>query len=216
MNVTLRQRWTLLLAVGLLLFMVECRAVPAQQTEAPTATPTPTLAATQPVASPTPTPTPTPVRVVPGTPVPTDNPCAGLGGAIEVQVLVGPAEAVGLNPVVVGEIPFSVTTSQAPYTVQGKSHLSYADVLQKDWGTYEVSLELDAALSGECTPEPNPGQLQVKMEFSGQQTVDVKAQQFQGSYPWSGSHTFDLDFPLLDGATAEGEGWLLMLRLQQQ
>ena len=66
------------------------------------------------------------------------------------QVLVGPADAVGLEPVAVGSVPFSVPSDHEPYAVQGGGSISYSDVLQKEWGTYEVTLDLQTTLSGEC------------------------------------------------------------------
>ena len=75
---------------------------------------------------PTVTPTPTNViQVVPPTNTPTPSKCAGLAGELEVMVLVGPAEVVGLEPHSVGSIPFTVTTDGAPYILQGGGDLVY-------------------------------------------------------------------------------------------
>ena len=133
---------------------------------------------------------------------------------MEMQVLVGPADAVGLEPVAVGSVPFSVTSDQEPYTVQGGGDISYSNVLQKEWGTYEVTLDLQTTLSGECVAGAAGESLQLRLDMTGEQMVEVQAEAFHGEYPWSGEVSRDLNFPLIDGATAEGEGWVLVLHLQ--
>ena len=129
------------------------------------------------------------------------------------QVLVGPAEVVGLEPCAVGSIPFSVTSDDEPYTVQGGGDISYADTLGAEWGTYEVTLDLQTTLSGECVAGAGGEALQLRLDMAGQQMVEVQAEDFHGEYPWSGEVSLDLSFPLTDGATAQGEGWVLVLHL---
>jgi len=41
----------------------------------------------------------------------------------------------------------------------------------------------------------------------------VDAQDFHGEYPWSGAHTLNLSFPQQEGATAQGEGWVVVLHI---
>jgi hypothetical protein len=118
-----------------------------------------------------------------------------------------------LEPVAVGSVPFAVTSDDAPYTVQGGGAISYADVLVKEWGTYEVTLNLEANLSGECVAEADGQALEVILSMTGQQMVEVDAEGFQGDYPWEGDVSLDLTFPLVDGATAQGEGWVLVLHV---
>jgi hypothetical protein len=130
-----------------------------------------------------------------------------------VQVVVGPAEAAGLEPVAVGSVPFSVTSDDASYIVQGGGAISYADILVKEWGTYEVTLDLQANLRGECVAEADGQALEVTLAMAGEQMVKVDAEGFQGEYPWAGDVSLDLTFPLVDGATAQGEGWVLVLHL---
>lgn len=168
--------------------------------EEPTETPTPTLAAGG-GASPTP-------AVAP-------SPCQGLAGALEVQVLVGPAEAAGLEPVAVGEIPIAVVSEAPPYVVEGGGAISYEAVLEKEWGTYAVTMDMDVAVNGECEAPENEGTLQLRIEMSGEQMVEVDAEGFQGEYPWAGEHELQVAFPLEDGATAEGEGWTFVLHLNR-
>jgi hypothetical protein len=179
----------------------------------PLSTPTPTIGTAEPTVAPTVTPTPPAAS----RPAPTSEPptslCAGLSGEIEVQVLVGPAEAVGLEPTAVGTVPFAVTTDQAPFAVQGGGDISYADVLVERWGTYDVTLDLQTTLTGECVGEADAPALQLVLQMSGQQMVKVEAEGFQGEYPWSGETSLDLTFPLVEGATAQGEGWVLVLHL---
>ena len=185
-------------------------------------TPTPTLAPRGPTpevtevpGSPTPTPTLVPGRTGPSQPEPSSNPCVGVSGDIEVRVLVGPADAAGLEPLAVGEIPFAVVTDEAPYIVEGAGHISYADILVEEWGTYEVTLDLDNTVSGECVGGADGAQLNVTVVSSGQQMVEVDGEDFHGEYPWSGTNSFDLTFPVVEGATAEGEGWAFVLHLHQ-
>jgi hypothetical protein len=162
----------------------------------------------------TPTPTPT-VGLLPvaTTPAPAASRCEGLAGQLEIQVLVGPAEAVGLEPVAVGSVPFAVTGSEPPYLVQGQGPISYEDTLQKVWGTYAVTMELDVAVQGDCSGQAGGEQLDLALEMTGEQLVVVEAEGFQGEYPWSGTRTQELTFPLEEGATAQGEGWVIVLHL---
>ena len=118
-----------------------------------------------------------------------------------------------MEPVAVGSIPFSVTSDQEPYAIQGGGDISYADTLQKEWGTYEVTLDLQTTLSGECVAGAGGEALQLRLNMVGEQMVEVQAEAFHGEYPWSGEVSRDVKFPLIDGATAQGEGWVLVLHL---
>jgi hypothetical protein len=139
--------------------------------------------------------------------------CQGLAGQLEIQVLVGPAEAVGLEPVAVGSVPFAVSGSEPPYLVQGQGPISYDATLQQSWGTYAVTMELDVAVQGECSGQAGGEQLDVAVEMTGEQLVVVEAEGFHGEYPWSGTQTRELALPLEEGATAEGEGWAIVLHV---
>lgn len=150
-----------------------------------------------------------------GTPQPSLDQCDGLGGTLELQVLVGPSEVVGLEPVAVGSIPFSVETSQGFTTVQGSGPITYQDVLEEEWGTYTVNFDLETAVSGTCISNEQSAVLSLIINMSGEQFVEVNAQGFHGEYPWSGSHEFNLDFPVVEEASAEGEGWLFLLHLNE-
>ena len=212
MNVIKKNLWPLLAILAVIASSVMCSPTEDEATQAPTPTPTSTPSGEVPSPEPVPTATPTPVTVLPGraTPAPTiASPCGGLSGSIEVRILVGPADAVGLEPYSVGSVPFAVTSSEPPYIVQGQGHLSYQDVLVEDWGTYEVTLDMDISLSGECGEEG----LDLVLEMSGSQLVEVTAEGFHQQYPWAGVHTLNLVFPLVEGSTAEGEGYILVLHL---
>lgn len=141
------------------------------------------------------------------------NQCARLSGVLEMQVLVGPAEVVGLEPIAVGEIPFSVVSEGGINSVQGSGHILYQDVLEREWGTYTVSFEMDAEISGECVQEGGNAVLNVSLVVTGDQLVEVDAEGFQGDYPWSGTYTYNLSFPAEDGASMDGEGWAFILHL---
>jgi hypothetical protein len=129
------------------------------------------------------------------------------------RVLVGPSDAVGLEPHAVGDIPFAVTTDDAPYGVQGGGPISYADILVEEWGTYAVTMDLQITISGECVGGAGEEELHLIVEMTGSQMVEVTSPDFHGEYPWAGTHTFDLVFPLMEGASAGGEGWELILHL---
>ena len=143
------------------------------------------------------------------------NRCEGLSGALEMQVLVGPAEAAGMEPVAVGDIPFSVVTNGSTHAIQGNGDISYQQVLEKEWGTYSVILDLNVIISGECSGVSGSEMLNTTVEVSGEQVVEVRSDGFSGDYPWSGTHQLELTFPLEEGVSAEGEGWLFILHLNK-
>jgi hypothetical protein len=136
-----------------------------------------------------------------------------LAGQLEVLILVGPAEAVGLEPVAVGSVSFAVTTSTPPYLVEGQGPISYEATLAREWGTYAVTMDMQTAVQGECSGEAGSEQLGLVLEMTGEQLVVVDAGGFQGEYPWAGTQSRDLAFPLEEGATAQGEGWAVVLHL---
>lgn len=234
-----RQNWPALLAVLLLvLLLAACGASPTADVKEATATPDagPGESPASPTPTFTPTHTPTPVAVVTEEPPPTDTPtptplppaaghstptvppsrCAGLSGTLEMQVLVGPADAAGMEPVAVGNAPFSVAASQPPYLIQGGGPISYDDMATFDWGTYSVSLSMDTTISGECTGSGGSEALNLVLEGTGEQLLVVDAAKFHGEYPWEGTNRFDLTYPLQDGALVQGEGYVFVLRLPGQ
>jgi hypothetical protein len=163
--------------------------------------------------SPTPTPVGGDVNFSPSDPA--LNKCNGLSGKLEMQILVGPAEAVGMSPVTVGDIPFTVVKTEDVYLVEGEGLVSYQETMGEVWGTYSVSLEMDSTVEGVCVGDSGNEQLNVTVVGTGEQMVEVRADDFQGDYPWSGTRTLDLSFPLADGAQVEGEGWLFILHLSE-
>jgi len=141
------------------------------------------------------------------------NRCKDLSGNIEMQVLVGPADAVGLKPSAVGNIPFSTQCDDKNYCpVQGGGSIIYEDIYEAVWGTYTVTLDMDVEISGECD-DGDAASLRLTVEASGEQLIQVRSEGVNADYPWSGTHTMDLTFPLEEGATAEGEGWVFVLHL---
>jgi hypothetical protein len=166
---------------------------------------------------PSPTITATPTAIVGdiNLPTPTPNRCDGLGGNIEMQVLVGPSEVVGLEPVAIGNIPFTVTSAGEAYLIEGGGLIDYQDVLEKEWGTYSVAFNLEAVLSGDCQGNGQNGTLNMVVESSGEQLVEVDAEGYHGEFPWEGSHTLNVSFPIEEGSTAEGEGWSFVLHLDE-
>ena len=175
------------------------------------ASPTPTAEAAAPATA-TPTPTPS-APVEPPTPTSAPSRCQGVSGSLEVRVLVGPAEVVGLEPVAIGSVPFSVVSGEEPYILEGGGAVSYDEVLEKEWGTYEVTMDLEVTIGGVCEGGADAAELAMMIEVAGEQMVVVTAEGFQGEYPWSGTHTFEERFPAEEGATAAGEGWEFVLHI---
>lgn len=169
-----------------------------------TSRPTQTIAVTE---------TPSPLPGGAGSPG-AENPCEDLSGGLEMQILVGPSDAVGLEPVAVGELPFSVTAEGESYPVQGGGTLQYEDTLTADWGTYTATMNMLAEISGTCNPIDGQGSLNLTVSAQGEQLVVVEADGFQGEYPWDGARQLELAFPIEDGAQAEGEGWFFILHLE--
>jgi len=164
---------------------------------------------------PTATPTPTKImQVNPPTQTAVPSRCSGLGGELEIQILVGPAEIVGLEPVSVGSIPFSVTTADAPYLIQGGGGFNYADILVKEWGTYEVTMNMNGSVAGTCLADDTGGELALDLELTGSQLVVVTADGFNGEYPWEGTLPLNLNLPIEEGASASGEGFVIVLHLK--
>ena len=163
----------------------------------------------------TPTPTPTPVIGSGGAPQMVQNRCDGLSGTLEMQLLVGPSDAVGLEPLAIGNIPFTVTREGDTYTVSGSGPIDYKNVLEKEWGTYSVEFDMEASVTGTCQGDEQSGTLTMLVETSGEQKVEVRAEGYQGDFPWSGSQDFDLSYPIEEGATISGEGWAFVLHVNK-
>ena len=113
----------------------------------------------------------------------------------------------------VGSVPFAVTTSEPPFLAQGQGPISYEALLEEEWGTYEVTMDLDTTVQGECSGEVGSEQLNLLLEMTGEQRVVVDSPDFHGEYPWSGTNALDLAFPFEEGASAQGEGWVIVLHL---
>lgn len=147
---------------------------------------------------------PTPIPDGAGTPwatlPPTGNRCEGLQGNLEIGILVGPSDAVGLEPVAVGNIPFSTINNGNLYLVQGAGPISYDNVLVEEWGTFSVKFDMENSITGECAGNIGSELLNFNLEMSGEQLVEVRSEGYNGDYPWSGMHNFKLNFPLEEGA----------------
>lgn len=142
------------------------------------------------------------------------NRCEGLAGSLDLQILVGPSEAVGLEPFSVGEIPFTVVREGDSYKVEGGGTLeSYSDVLTAEWGTYTVTFEGDTSVRGECVSIDDTATLTLVVEMTGDQNVEIVYDGTEMNYPWSGTTQIEASLPAQDGAQQEGEGWILILHL---
>jgi len=165
----------------------------------------------KPIASPTPT------LVGGGMPWATQPPnvsrCEGLSGSLEIGVLVGPSDAVGLEPVAIGKIPFSTMKDDNLYIIQGNGPINYDDILVEEWGTFSVKFDMQNSISGLCEGMDGSEQLNMSVEMSGEQMVEVRSEGFQGDYPWTGTHNLDLIFPLEEGASYKSEGLSIVLHL---
>jgi hypothetical protein len=159
------------------------------------------------------TPTPTPSGgFYPEDPIDEDSVCAGLQGALIAKVLIGPAAAVGLEPIDIATIDFTVSPVE-PYVVTGQGQSSSPpQVLTEEWGTYTVSFDMNFTVTGTCIDEGD-GLLLLEIDMSGTQLVEVEAEGFHGEYPWSGDHTLKLEFPLESGYSHSSEGWEITLIL---
>jgi hypothetical protein len=201
----------LIVALGMLIVTSACNPSPNIS-----ATPTPTIKPTSTIKI-TPTVTPSPTITIGNSnlPSPSSNQCEGLSGELEMQVLVGPADAVGLEPVAIGSIPFTVITEGDTFAVEGNGAIAYQETLEKEWGTYTVEFDLEAVIDGDCQGDEQIGVLNMIVETSGEQFVEISSEGYQGEFPWAGSQEFELSFPIEEGAAAEGEGWTFLLHLNK-
>jgi hypothetical protein len=141
------------------------------------------------------------------------NICNGLSGNFEMQILVGPSDAVGLEPFGVGFIPFTVEFDQDLYLVKGEGTIDYEDVLEFQGGTFTVFFDMLGKVDGVCTQEDNGGVLDFTFEMTGDQVFIVDTGNMQTEYPKSFEDEFDYSFPVVDGATESGNEWALILHL---
>jgi hypothetical protein len=161
----------------------------------------------------TPTPTTLPGGGVGETETP-ENPCDGLAGTLELQLLVGPSEAVGLTPFTMASVPFTVVGEDGVYLVQGSGATEYyEDVLEAEWGSYTVQFEGETTVSGTCVAEGMTGTLNIYLQMEGQQTVIVVVEGMEYTYPWAGTPSLTASFPIEEGAQQGGEGWMLVLHI---
>ena len=210
-----------LLAIAFFL-VASCAPKPTPQlqpgpTETATASPTPTptpLPAAQASDTPTPTPTPTPSPQALDTPTPEpSSACVGLSGYLEVQILIAPSDAVGLEPLAVGQLPFAVDGSTSPYPLSGAATLSYQDTLVENWGTYDVRFDADVTVDGTCRDANQGASLEMVVTMDAEQVLTVTVDGTSSEFPWAGTHTREFVLPAETGATAQGEGWAFVLYL---
>jgi hypothetical protein len=67
------------------------------------------------------------------------------------------------------------------------------------------------AVQGECSGQAGDEQLDLVLDMTGEQLVVVDSGDLHGEYPWAGEQSRYLTFPLEEGATAQGEGWVVVL-----
>ena len=139
------------------------------------------------------------------------NQCEGFSGELEVFVMAGPGAAVGLEPFAIGNFPISATLLDGTYQVTGGGPTNYYDLYSADWGTYEVTMDLDISIEGACDPSSDPGKLNLIVTMSGSQNVVVESPGLSGEYPWNGTNSVNMVLPINEGASAAGEGWQCIL-----
>ena len=143
------------------------------------------------------------------------NPCDGLSGTLELQLLVGPSEAVGLTPYTFATIPFVVVKEGEVYLVEGNGATEYfEEVLTAEWGSYTVQFEGETTVSGTCVANEAINALNVYLQMEGEQMVVVVVEEMELTYPWVGTPEVIASFPITDGAQVGGEGWNLVLHLE--
>ena len=160
--------------------------------------------------------TPTPTDIAGGILVTAEssNLCANLSGTLELQLLIGPSESVGLSPYTFATIPFQVVQEGNAYLVEGSGAVDYyEDILTADWGSFAVTFDGVTSVTGDCVETDGLGILSVLVEMTGQQTVVVTVEGVEYTYPWEGSPTIEVSLPLVEGAEVSGEGWTLILHL---
>lgn len=141
--------------------------------------------------------------------------CEGVSGTLELQILVGPSEVVGLTPTTVGQIPFNIVSDGNIYNIEGGGPFDYfVETESYEWGTYTVTFEGDALVKGNCISTDLGGMLNVNVELIGEQNVEVVFEGVSTNYPWSGTPQITVNLPLEEGAQQEGEGWVLILHLK--
>jgi len=142
------------------------------------------------------------------------NPCEGLSGTLELQLLIGPSEAVGLEPYTMAEIPFVVKTEGDVLLIKGGGPVQYyEDILEAEWGSFSVKFEGDTTISGECVSKDDIGMLNLNLEMDGSQMVEVVVEGVKTTFPWTGTPKLNTSFQIVDGAQQQGEGWVLILHL---
>jgi hypothetical protein len=132
---------------------------------------------------------------------------------LEVQILIAPSDAVGLEPLAVGELPFTVTGDTSPYPLSGATALSYQDTLHEKWGTYDVQFDADMTVTGKCLDANQKASLEMVVTMDAEQVLTVTVDGTSTEFPWAGTHTREFVLPAENGATAQGEGWAFVLYL---
>jgi len=139
--------------------------------------------------------------------------CNGLSGNFEMQILVGPAAVVELEPFGIGSIPFNVDYDQGLYLVRGEGTIDFEDQLEEVWGTYTVFFDMLGEIDGVCTDNDDGAVLDITFDMTGDQVFIVDSAGLQEEYPMSFDYEYEYSFPVEDGATESGEGWALILHL---
>jgi hypothetical protein len=107
-----------------------------------------------------------------------------------------------------------VDPSEGNHQVIGNGPITYyEEILQAEWGSFSVIFEGETEISGTCFFQEDQAWLDIILQMNGEQIVTVVVEGMEMTYPWSGTPTIQASFPLQEGAQAKGEGWLLLLHL---
>lgn len=185
----------------------------------PTAEPSPTFTEIPPSPiPPTETVTPLPIMMETATPLPPQGSassgtsrCNGLHGRLEVRVYIGEAASVGMEAFSIGEIPFGVTTSYAPYRIQGKGKLVQKGKTEEDWGFYKADINMTGSVSGQCLTGEHDGELRLNVSLAGNRTVTVRARGFNKTFTLSGGDNIPITMMWQEGYYWAANEWIFVI-----
>jgi len=121
-----------------------------------------------------------------------------------------------LEPTTAARIPFIVKPLGGNDIVSGNGPVEYyEDIYEAEWGSFSVTFEGETAISGECLSLDDQNELNIQVNMADKQTITIIVEGTETTFPWSGTPTIEASFPLVDGAQAQGEGWQLILHLDQ-
>jgi len=184
-----------------------CSRVTGGATHTPFATPARELEATVGLELPASAPHPVESPGAPG------MSCQSLTGWLEVELLFSAPDGEQSETIEAAAIPIKVVNAQAPYQVRGEGVIEVVEVLEIDGAIYEIALDLEVVVEGECYQNNN--RMLLFLQTAGDQMLLLGGEGLAGRYPSSSARNFRLDFPLFDGVKLVQRGWGFVLHLQE-